>query len=193
MKEGNHMNYIALNQNIFNKAFVFGSGPKEGTSLSPIITFEGLKVYLNGVHVMPESSELNEVSSIGGMTHPNAMYGMPGCSGDLTYELWVTSKEYLIIVRLKLDEMTNGDSDPEVDILALINRNEIPDNIEDSEENYFLISQEMILCHFDLLFEFYDGIEDLNDWTFEEDALYSIVKYHFDLKESVKLMEKELK
>lgn len=186
------MNHLALNQNIFNKTLVFGSGPQEGTSLSPTSTFEGLKVYLNGVHVMPEYAELNEGSSIGRMTHPNAMDGMPGISGELTYELWDTSKEYLIVVRLKLDEMANGDSDPAVDILALIKRDELPGNIADSEDNFSLIAQEMILCHFDLLFEFYESLEDLDDWTFEEDELYALVKHHFDLKESVKLLKKEL-
>lgn len=192
MKEGNHMNHLALNQNIFNKTLVFGSGPQEGTSLSPTSTFEGLKVYLNGVHVMPEFTELNEGSLIGRMTHPNAMDGMPGISGELTYELWDTSKEYLIVVRLKLDEMANGDSDPAVDILALIKRDELPSNIADSEDNFSLIAKEMILCHFDLLFEFYDSLDDLDDWTFEEDELYTLVKHHFDLKESVKLLKKEL-
>ena len=192
MKEGNHMNHLALNQNIFNKTLVIGSGPQEGTSLSPTSTFEGLKVYLNGVHVMPEFTELNEGSLIGRMTHPNAMDGMPGISGEITYELWDTSKEYLIVVRLKLDEMANGDSDPAVDILALIKRDELPSNIADSEDNFSLIAKEMMLCHFDLLFEFYDSLDDLNDWTFEEDELYALVKHHFDLKESVKLLKKEL-
>ena len=39
----------------------------------------------------------------------------------------------------------------------------------------------MILCHFDLLFEFYDSLDDLDDWTFEEDELYTLVKHHFDI------------
>ena len=61
MTPNNHMNYLALNQNILNKSLVIGGGPSEGKSETPISTFEGLEVYLNGKHVMPELSELDQL------------------------------------------------------------------------------------------------------------------------------------
>jgi len=185
MTPDNHMNYLALNQNILNKSLVIGGGPSEGKSETPISTFEGLEVYLNGKHVMPELSELVKVLTIGSMTHPYAMNGMPGSSGELSYEFGVTKKEYIIIVRLKLDESAYGESEPAADILTVVKRAELPDKIEDTEENFPIISQEMMLCHFDSLFEFHESIDALDDWTFNDDTLHSYVERHFELKKSL--------
>ena len=182
MNSNSHMNYLALNQNILNKGLVIGAGPQEGTSETPIITEEGLKVYLNGTHVIPEHEELDKWFTIGSMIHPDAMSGMPGSSGEISYEFWTTKMEYIIVVRLKLDESTCGESEPAADLLALVQRNALPNNIADNEDSYHVISREMILCHFDSLFEYYNSLEELDDWAFEDDALYSFVKYHFELK-----------
>ena len=193
MEAQNHMNYLALNQNILNKSLVIGSGPKEGSSETPTTSFHGLQVYLNGTHAMPEHEELDKGFTIGSMTHPYAMIGMPGSSADLSYEFWVTEKEFIIIVRLKLDEFTNGDSEPAVDILSLVKKDEIPETIEQNEESYAMICQEMMLCHLESLFEFYENLEDLDEWSFEDDTLYSYVEYHFELKNSVKAIDDALK
>jgi hypothetical protein len=90
--------------------------------------------------------------------------------------------EYIIIVRLKLDESTCGESEPAADILALVKRNSLPKHLNDTLESYSIISREMLLCHFDSLFEFYNSIEELDEWTFEDDTLFSFVQYHFELK-----------
>jgi hypothetical protein len=193
MKAQNHMNYLALNQNILNKSLVIGGGPQEGSSVTPITTFNGLQVYLNGTNSMPEHEELDKCFTIGSMVHPYAMSGMPGSSGELSYEFWVTEKEYIIVVRLKLDEFTNGASDPAADILALVKRDEIPENIEQNEESYTILSQDMMLCHLESLFEFYEALEDLDDWSFEDDTLYSYVEYYFELKKAVNSIDDELK
>ena len=193
MKAENHMNYLALNQNILHKPLVIGSGFKEGETKTPITTFHGLQVYLNGTHAMPEHEELDKCFTIGSLTHPDAMMGMPGSSGDLSYEFWVTEKEYIIVIRLKLDEFTNGESDPAADILALVKRDEIPGNIEQNKESYATICQDMMLCHLESLFEFYETIDDLDDWSFEDDTLYSYVEYHFELKNTVKAIGDKLK
>lgn len=193
MNGSTQMNYLALNQNILNKSIVFGDGPQEGTVETPVNTFHGLHVYLNGTHKMPMNAELNTGSLIGSMTHPNAMYGMPGCSGKLSYEFWETSKEYLIVVRLKLDESSNGASEPAADILAILKKDSMPDSITQTDDNHSIIIRDMILCHFDSLFEFYNSIEELDDWTFEDDLLNSFVKYHFELKDTVDYIDKEVK
>mgnify|MGYP001296817685 FL=1 len=193
MEAQNHMNYLALNQNILNKSLVIGSGPKEGSSETPTTTFHGLQVYLNGTHAMPEHEELDNCFTIGSMVHPYAMMGMPGSSGELSYEFWVTEKEYIIVVRLKLDEFTNGASEPAADILALVKKDEIPENIQQNEESYRILSQDMMLCHLESLFEFYKTLEDLEEWSFEDDTLYSYVEYYFELKKAVNSIDDELK
>lgn len=180
MNSSTHMNYLALNQNILNKGLIIGAGPQEGISKTPIITAEGLQVFLNGTHVIPEHEELDKWFEIGSMVHPYAMAGMPGSSGEISYEFWVTKMEYIIIVRLKLDESAYGESEPAADILALVQRNCLPNHLK--EESYAIISRGMLLCHFESLFEFYDSIEELDEWTFEDDTLYSFVQYHFELK-----------
>ncbi len=193
MKAQNHMNYLALNQNILNKPLVIGKGPQEGSSVTPITTFHGLQVYLNGMHEMPEHEDLDTCFTIGSMVHPDAMMGMPGSSGNLSYEFWITEKEYIIVVRLKLDEFTNGESEPAADILSLVKKDEIPETIKQNEESYAMICQEMMLCHLESLFEFYENLEDLDDWSFEDDTLYSFVEDHFELKNNVKAIDDELK
>lgn len=142
---------------------------------------------------MPEHEELDKCFTIGSMVHPYAMSGMPGSSGELSYEFWVTEKEYIIVVRLKLDEFTNGASDPAADILALVKRDEIPENIGQNEESYRILSQDMMLCHLESLFEFYETLEDSEEWSFEDDTLYSYVEYYFELKKAVNSINDELK
>ena len=53
------MNNIALNQNILNKGLIIGASPQQGISETPIITAEGVQVFLNGTHVMPEHEDLD--------------------------------------------------------------------------------------------------------------------------------------
>ena len=182
MNSNTQLNYLALNQNILNKVLVFGLGPKEGTSKTPITTKEGLQVYLNGRHIIPDHEDLDKWFEIGSMTHPNAMSGMPGSSGEISYEFWVTEMEYIIIVRLKLDASICGESEPAADILALVKRDSLPEHLQDNLESYSIISSAMLLCHFDSLFESYNHLDELNEWIFEDDTLFSFVQYHFELK-----------
>jgi|TARA_B100001059_G_C17745635_1_gene534128 hypothetical protein len=193
MKADNHMNYLALNQNILNKSLVIGRGFKEGDSETPATSFCGFQVYLNGKHKMPEHENLDKGFIIGSMTHPYAMMGMPNSSGELSYEFWVTEKEYIIIVRLKLDEFDFGDSEPAADILSLVKKDEMPKTIEKNKESHTIICQEMMMCHLESLFEFYKNLEDLNEWSFEDDTLYSHIKYYFKLKNNIKVIDDELK
>ncbi len=182
MASSENINYLTLNQNIFNTEKEIDKGHQERRSKTPINTFKGIQVYLNGTHVMPKRAELIKGFAIGSMKQPISMVGMPSCRGDLSYYFWVTKKEYITIVRLKLDELAFGESEPAIDILALVKRNTLPNSIPDTEESYSLIAQEMILCHFNSLFEFYESIEELEDWTFKDDALHSFAQYHFELK-----------
>ena len=193
MNSETHMNYLALNQNILNKPLVIGKGFREGESKTPITTFHGLQVYLNGTHTMPEHEELDKCFTIGSLTHPYAMMGMPGSSGEISYEFWVTEKEYIIVIRLQLNDFGEQEATPAAEILSLVKRDEIPGNIEQNKESYATICQEMMLCHLESLFEFYETIDDLEEWSFEDDTLYSYVENHFELKKAVNSITKELK
>ena len=193
MNSETHMNYLALNQNILNKPLIIGKGFREGESKTPITTFHGLQVYLNGTHTMPEHEELDKCFTIGSLTHPDAMMGMPGSSGELSYEFWVTEKEYIIVIRLQLNDFGEQEATPAAEILSLVKRDEIPGNIEQNKESYATICQDMMLCHLESLFEFYETIEDLEEWSFEDETLISYVENHFELKKAVNSITKELK
>ena len=200
MENGTHINYLALNQNILGKTLVFGSGPKDGTEKKPILSHEGLKIYLNGKHnlneLLDENFKLDEIFSLGDMIHPNAMMGMPGSSGVINYEFGISKDFYVVIIKLKLDEATNGKSDEAVDILSLIRISEIPETFDYGSDNNYFLAKEMLLSHFENLFEFYDSYDQIIEEGFqvnEELAIGDIVKYHFDLKKAVQDMEDELK
>ena len=175
MKSATHMNYLALQQNILGKPLRIGSGPDEGTETEPHITKNGFKVFLNGTHSQPDFSPINEHIHIGYMKHPHAMDGMPGCSGDLHYYLCITEHEYLVTISLKLDEETNGPSEAATDWLAIIKREDFPEEIEDCKDNYLDISEALLEAHLDTMFEFYESEEDLKEWQFGDDALRGMV------------------
>ena len=75
----------------------------------------------------------------------------------------------------------------------MVKKDEIPETIEQNEESYAMICQEMMLCHLESLFEFYENLEDLNEWSFKDDTLYSYVEHHFELKNNVKAIDDVLK
>jgi hypothetical protein len=180
MKNSDYMNYVALNQNILGKALIIGEGFKSEMQGIPTLSPEGIPIYLNGIHKLPQHSEIKDYLKIGKMTHPDAMIGMPGSSGELTYQFCVTQKEFLIVVMLKLDEFSIGKSKPANDLLALVKIEDLPDAISVSEDNYYLIAQEMMHCHFQELYKYYDSLEELQDWEFEDDVLFDYVKAYFE-------------
>jgi len=175
MKENNHLNYLAPQQNILGKPLRIGSGPQEGTETEPYTTKNGLKVWLNGKHQQPDFGEIEDHLHIGYMKHPYAMYGMPGSSGDLHYYLCITSHEYLATVSLKLDEETNGASEEATDWIAIVKRENFPEGFEDNSDFHFEIAEALLEQHLEDMFEFYESMEDLSEWEFGEDALRSMV------------------
>lgn len=197
MDKNTHLNYLALNQNILGKTLRVGSGPVEGDEINPIKTYEGLKIYLNGKHNLSEFTasnfELDELISFGDIIHPYAMGDHS--YGKIKYELGTTEKYFCIVVRLKLDEDEFGKSDEAFDILSLIKKSEIPNSYNyGTDQNYFL-AREMLLCHFEYLFEFYKSYDELikGGWEINEElAIVEIVKYFFELKQAVDDIDNEL-
>ena len=189
MEKAEHMNYIALNQNILRKSIIIGQGIAEGTDENPIQTSQGFEVYLNGQHKIPEEPSIaKEHLFIGKIQHPYVMMGMPDCSGELIYSLLIYEEAYVVIISLKIDEIYNGESEPAVDALAYMKRTN--SNINDND--YGLVSKEMLLCHFDRLFEFYQTKDEMQDWEFEGDFINEVVDEYFDHKADLKEKEDEL-
>ena len=115
------------------------------------------------------------------MTNPNAMPGMPDCSGEIRYEFWMTESEYLIVIRLKLEESAYNETTAAAEILSIVKRNSIPESLPDTADNQIKIIQEMLNPHFKNLFSAYDSMEKLKDWTFNEDALSYLINDFFEL------------
>jgi hypothetical protein len=179
-KANNHLNYLALQQNILGKPLRIGSGPQEGTETEPHTTKNGFKVWLNGKHPQPDFSDIEDHLHIGYMKHPYAMYGMPGSSGDLHYYLCITAHEYLATISLKLDEETNGPSDEVTDWIALMKREDFPEGFEDNSDFHFEIAEALLEQHLQDMFEFHKTLDDLNEWEFDDDALRSMVMGRYD-------------
>lgn len=184
MDESTKMNYIALNQSLFNKTLVIGEGVKGLDLEEPIITKEGIHVYLNGQQVIPSRGKLENGVHIGRIYHPYAMVGMPSMGATIDYEMWWTKdvQEYIILVRFKLDEAANGESDPAVDILSLTQFKTMPAEILKLENHPSVICEAMMVCHFDELFMNIDKLEDLEEWEIEGDEMEGIVKRYFASK-----------
>ena len=186
MDNGTHMNYLALNQNILFKQLRFFEGPEEGTQLEPIQGFNNLSIYLNGKHniseFIDEDFEITNGICVGHLTHPYAMDGMPGQSGVLAYDFCESEEYHLIIVRLKLDEGTNGKSEPASDFLSIVKKSEVPASLYEDEYSDFKIAGSMLFPHLDRLFEFYESYESLIEADFEiekETALDEMIKQFF--------------
>jgi hypothetical protein len=182
MKNSDYMNYLALNQNFLGKFLIMGEGFRGKAEETPDISPAGIPVYLNGLHKMPDHAKVNICYTIGKVIHPDAMLGMPGSSGELYYELCITDKEFLVAIQLKLDEFSNGKSKPASELLALVKKEDLPKELSDQEDNYFRIAQEMMNCHFQELFKYYESFEELRHWEFQEDGLFELVKVYFGVK-----------
>jgi hypothetical protein len=185
MKASNHMNYIALQQNIIGKPLRIGSGPDEGTETVPHLTKNGFNVFLNGTHSKPDFSPIIEHLHVGYMKHPHSMDGMPGCSGDLHYYLCITEHEYLVTISLKLDEETNGPSEEVTDWISLMKRKNFPEGIEDDSDNYYDIAEALLEAHLNDMFKFYESKEDINDWEFADDALKNMIMERYDSESKI--------
>ena len=192
MEAANHMNYMALQQNIFGKQAIIGQGFSEGNETNPERTIDDFKIYLNGKHKLPESGNVEELFHIGKIYHPYAMSGMPDTGAEIIYELGISKECYMTIVRLKLDEDLNGESEHAIDAMAVIKRTELPEGFDDNESIHGLICKEMILLHFDRLLEFIENKESLSEWEFEGDFINEILDAHFEQKEFNRPMGNEL-
>ena len=78
-----------------------------------------------------------------------------------------------------MDEETNGPSEAATDWLAIIKREDFPEEIEDCKDNYYDIAEALLEAHLNTMFEFYESEEDLKEWEFGDDALRGMVLERF--------------
>ena len=72
----NTMNIIALNQTLFKKSTILGKGFSEGDKKSASTTPRGYHLWINGIHELPEISEITEEYELGVLDYPFLMNGM---------------------------------------------------------------------------------------------------------------------
>ncbi|MCE2789752.1 MAG: hypothetical protein LW630_07560 [Saprospiraceae bacterium] len=171
------MNYIALNQTIFKKFGVIGQGFRGGDRKAPGHTRRGYDVWINGVHEMPEISEISDYYEIGSLEYPDLMIGMGDGSGEIKYWLGVSEKEYALVIGVKLHE--DPSDDHAFDLAAFVRKDSIPPGR--SEEVVYLndVADELLIAHFthflgtDNIDEFKPCIEDT-----ESDILKKAFEYY---------------
>jgi hypothetical protein len=171
MKTSNHMNYIALQQNIIGKSLMFGQGAIGKEEIEPIQSKSGLNVFINGQNIIPSHGEILDKKFIGELIHPAAMIGMPDTSGELTYHLCTTNDSYFIVVGLKLDDEVNGNSESCYDLLGIIFKKDLPDSFSNENDLLYDLCEEILFLHFDYLFDCYESIEDIKDWEIPEEGV----------------------
>jgi hypothetical protein len=140
------MNYIALNQTIFKKYGVIGQGFRGGDRKMPGHTLRGYYVWINGVHEMPEISEIKDYYEIGSLEYPDLMIGMGDGSGEIKYWLGISEVEYALVVGVKLNQ--DNAEDYAFDVAAFVRRDSIPPGR--SEEVVYLndVADELLIAHF---------------------------------------------
>ena len=175
MKASNHMNYIALQQNILGKSLVFGQGAIGREELEPVQSKSGLNIYMNGQNKIPPHGEIINQKFIGDLIHPAAMMGMPDTSGELTYYLCTSAESYFIVLGLKLDEVVNGISESCYDLLGIIFKKDLPDSFSNENDLLYDLCEEILFLHFDYLFDCYESIEDINDWEISEEGILKVL------------------
>lgn len=171
------MNYIALNQTIFKKRGVIGQGFTGGDQQTASKTLRGYHVWINGVHHLPEISEVTAYYDIGSLEYPDLMIGMGDGSGEIKYWLGATEKEYVLVVGVKLHE--DPSDDHVIDIASFVRKDNVP--VDSSVDKYLsAIVTELLIAHF-THFLGTDGVSDFKPCI--EESSSEILKSVFDYYE----------
>jgi len=184
MEESNTMNCIALQQNILEKSMIVGQGFLEGALATPEKTNTGLRVYINGKHIIPVLREMNlkEEFCFAKVHHPYALIGMPDSSGELIYIFRVCEEACMILIGLHIDEEFNGSSEIVWDILSIALQSE-NGNLLSKYDHHTIISS-LIKNHFDRLFSNFDTIDELDDWNLEGVIYVDLVHLYFETQKN---------
>ena len=125
------------------------------------------------------TSTIKSSCPLGKIHHPNLIIGNSSLRGELKYELAVTESAYFILVGLQLEELQLEGAEQAPAILAMINRCEFPPTFNREIENHTLIAKEVLLPHFERLFENFSSKEELNGWQIKGQFLNKLVNQYF--------------
>tara|TARA_B100000497_G_C7569827_1_gene343386 strand:+ start:88 stop:750 length:663 start_codon:yes stop_codon:yes gene_type:complete len=195
----NEFGLLALNQTLFNKAFIIGKGFEEGKqSYADETINDGWYVFVNGKTIIPEEhGDIKELYTIGTMYYDDLLVGMPSCGGQVRYSLAITNDEYLIIVGVKIDNDEDEETDFIEDIAVFMWINRMPSPMfRKGELTIQKLAKELLMSHF-LVFmgsnnarEIYNRIEI--DRTEENSVLIEVIEEFIELTESNKISKQTI-
>lgn len=141
--------HIALNQTLFGKSIVVGKGFKSGTVEVASTNPRGYYLWINGLHDMPNTSTINEMSEIGTINYLHLLNGMSDGSGIIKYWLAKTKWEYLLIAGVKLNESELEPEKEQEDFLkeiaSFVFIDRVPYNLRYNDAE---IAGDLLLAHF---------------------------------------------
>lgn len=184
------LEYLALNQTLFNKNLIVGKGFNEGKQSFPDKSFDfGWWVFVNGRTEIPDvTGSIKEIWEIGNMYYPDLLIGMPSLGGQIKYSLVTTDEEWKIIAGVKLDDY-EGSLSEFVESIATVMY--LKDYLRRGEFTIAKLAKELLMPHF-LVFmglenprEIYSRMEIEN--TDENSVLIETIEEFIELAESNKI------
>ena len=195
----NKFGRLALNQTLFNKAFIIGKGFQEGQqSFADETINDGWYVFVNGKTIIPEEhGEIKELYTIGTMYYHDLLVGMPSVGGKVRYSLGITNHEYLIIVGVEIDNNEDEEIDFIEDIAVFMFINRMPSPMFRKEElTIQKLAKELLMSHLSVFMgsnnarEIYNRIEI--DKTEENSVLIEAIEEFIELTESNKISKQTI-
>ena len=195
----NEFGRLALNQTLFNKAFIIGKGFQEGQqSFADETINDGWYVFVNGKTIIPEEhGEIKELYTIGTMYYHDLLVGMPSVGGKVRYSLGITNHEYLIIVGVEIDNNEDEEIDFIEDIAVFMFINRMPSPMFRKEElTIQKLAKELLMSHLSVFMgsnnarEIYNRIEI--DKTEENSVLIEAIEEFIELTESNKISKQTI-
>ncbi len=207
----NDLDYVILQQCIFNKFFVYGRGAIGDNESAPSKSLNGWDIYLNGKNDMPalDEDEPYDVVFKGSIYHDDLMGGMPPTSAYIDYIFVGTPSTYVLLVgvvaydlyeemaRKNRREETEGDEPEEephpnreftYDVAALVNKRDVPaENKSDTQA----ILRELLLGHLTVFLgvKYMDSRLEYVEFLDEEDTLKTLFQEYQSLVKAGKIEE----
>jgi hypothetical protein len=147
-KNTDFMNTVALNQTLFKKFPVVGQGFSGGTRNIASTTPNGYILWVNGIHEMPNPTELLEFNEMGTIQYPHLISSMGDVGGEIKYWFGITQWEYILFAGVQLNPSFDDSDDHYVEVASLIFKDRVPIPAAEHFENYSEIAGELLLAHF---------------------------------------------
>ena len=179
MVDENKVNFLILESEILEKHSILQSSSAIGKGFEPLISYAGFKLYVNGIHMMPNITFPEGLEPLGSFSHRDYKYKDQYIRIKINYYLVFLKDMYSVWIDLKADEETIGPSSSACEILAFTNKVDIPKErlLDRDLENAFV--QEVLLLHLKVLLLPYNSKAELAGWEIESELLELIVDLHF--------------